>query len=85
MDSKPAGITPGRLLQIYGVAILLIFVVIPAGLYVACDPERLDLDQSARNSAQGQFVRLSDGFTHYEIGGPPAGRLVVLAAGATVP
>jgi len=85
VDSKPAGITPGRLLQIYGVAVFLIFVVIPAGLYVACDPERLELDQSARNSAQGQFVRLSDGFTHYELGGPPAGRLVVLAAGATVP
>ena len=28
---------------------------------------------------------LSDGFTHYEIGGPPAGPVVVLAAGATVP
>jgi pimeloyl-ACP methyl ester carboxylesterase len=54
-------------------------------LYVTFDPERLDLDQSVRSSAPGQFVRLSDGFTHYEIGGPPAGPVVVLAAGATVP
>ena len=83
--SQSPAITPGRLLLIYGVAILVIFVVIPAGLYVAFDPERLDLNQSARSSAPGQFVRLSDGFTHYELAGPPAGRLVVLAAGATVP
>jgi len=38
-----------------------------------------------RNAAPGQFVRLGDGFTHYEIGGPPDGPVVVLAAGATVP
>jgi pimeloyl-ACP methyl ester carboxylesterase len=85
VDSRSPGITPGRLLLIYGVAILIIFGVVPAGLYVAFDPERVDLDQSVRNSAPGQFVRLSDGFTHYEIGGPPAGPVVVLAAGATVP
>ena len=85
MDSRSPGITPGRLLLIYGVALFIIFGVVPAGLYVAFDPERVDLDQSVRNSAPGQFVRLSDGFTHYEIGGPPAGPVVVLAAGATVP
>jgi len=85
VDSRSPGITPGRLLLIYGVALFIIFGVVPAGLYVAFDPERVDLDQSVRNSAPGQFVRLSDGFTHYEIGGPPAGPVVVLAAGATVP
>jgi pimeloyl-ACP methyl ester carboxylesterase len=62
-----------------------LFVAVPAGVYVAADPERLDLDQSVRNAAPGQFARLTDGYTHYEIGGPPEGRVVVLAAGATVP
>jgi len=85
VDSRSPGITPGRLLLIYGVAILIIFGVVPAGLYVTFDPERLDLDQSVRESAPGQFVKLTDGFTHYEIGGPPNGPVVVLAAGATVP
>ena len=85
MDSKPSGITPGRLLLIYAVAIFVIFVVVPAGLYKTIDPERLDLDQTARNSAPGQFVKLTDGYTHYEIAGPPDGPVVVLAAGATVP
>jgi pimeloyl-ACP methyl ester carboxylesterase len=57
-----------------------------AGLYVAVDPERRDLDAAARASAPGQFVRLSDGYTHYDIAGPASSdRVVVLAAGVSVP
>ena len=48
-------------------------------------PRRLDLDDAVRRETPGQFVRLSNGFTHYELGGPPTGRLVVLAAGFSVP
>jgi pimeloyl-ACP methyl ester carboxylesterase len=65
--------------------VLLLVVAAGRGLYVAADPERLEIDQNVRASAPGQFVRLSDGFTHYEIGGPAAGRVVVLAAGISVP
>jgi pimeloyl-ACP methyl ester carboxylesterase len=65
--------------------VLLLVVAAGRGLYVAADPERLEIDQHVRASAPGQFVRLSDGFTHYEIGGPAAGRVVVLAAGISVP
>ncbi len=85
MDSRPPGISPGRLLLIYGVALVTLFVLVPAALYFTLDPERLDLDDAARKSAPGQFVRLRDGYTHYELAGPADGRLVVLAAGATVP
>ena len=85
MDSRPPGISPGRLLLIYGVAFVTLFVLLPATLYFTLDPERLDLDDAARRSAPGQFARLSDGYTHYELAGPAGGRLVVLAAGATVP
>src|SRR5712671_4633827 len=85
MGSSATGPRPGRLLLLYGGIALLLFVVVPAGVYVAADPERLDLDQSVRNAASGQFARLTDGYTHYEISGPPEGRVVVLAAGATVP
>jgi pimeloyl-ACP methyl ester carboxylesterase len=57
-----------------------------AGLYGAADPERLEIDDSVRRAAtSGQFVRLSDGVTHYELGGPENGRPVVLAAGISVP
>ena len=85
MDNRPPGISPGRLLLIYGVALVTLFVLVPAALYFTIDPERLDLDDTARKSAPGQFVRLSDGYTHYELAGPAGGRVVVLAAGATVP
>ena len=86
--SRPPGISPGRLLFIYGVALVTLFVLVPAALYFTIDPERLDLDDAARkslSSASSRFVRLSDGYTHYELAGPPDGRVVVLAAGATVP
>ena len=85
MDNRPPGISPGRLLSIYGVAIVTLFVLVPAALYFTLDPERLDLDDAARQSAPGQFARLSDGYTHYELAGPTNGPVVVLAAGATVP
>ena len=55
------------------------------GLYVFADPEQRDLDAAARAGMPGQFARLTDGFTHYEVGGPADGRAVVLAAGFSVP
>jgi len=54
-------------------------------VYRAEDPEKLELNAQVRASAPGSFVSLGDGYTHYELGGPPNGRVVVLAAGATVP
>jgi len=85
MGSSATGPRPGRLLLLYGGIVFLLFVAVPAGVYFAADPEKLDIDQSVRDKTPGQFARLSDGYTHYEIGGPPDGRVVVLAAGATVP
>jgi pimeloyl-ACP methyl ester carboxylesterase len=64
---------------------LLLGIAACGGVYVAADPERRDLDQTARSSAPGQFIKLSDGYTHYDLAGPPAGRVVVLAAGISVP
>jgi pimeloyl-ACP methyl ester carboxylesterase len=60
-------------------------VTAPVALYSIADPEKLDLDDSVRRATPGQFVRLTDGYTHYEIAGPPAGHVVVLAAGFSVP
>ena len=70
---------------IKGAIIVLLIVAAGGGLYLAADPERLEIDESVRASTPGKFVRLSDGFTHYEIGGPADGRVVVLAAGISVP
>ncbi len=67
-----------------GVAIVVLVAALVA-LYTRLDPEKLDLDDSARRATPGQFVRLTDGYTHYEIAGPPTGHVVVLAAGFSVP
>ena len=64
---------------------LALSVAAGRAVYVAADPEKRDIDQAVRASAPGQFVRLSDGYTHYEVGGPPDSPVVVLAAGVSVP
>ena len=56
-----------------------------AALHSYSDPEKLDLDDAVRRATPGQFVRLTDGYTHYEIAGPAAAHVVVLAAGFSVP
>ncbi len=43
------------------------------------------LDDEARRSASGDFIRLPDGIVHYELKGPPEGQLVVLVHGFSVP
>src|SRR5262249_20771933 len=53
--------------------------------FLALDPERQTLDDGVRHNAPGRFVRLGDGFTHYELSGTHAGHVVVLAAGYSVP
>ncbi len=43
------------------------------------------LNDEARRSASGSFIRLSNGTTHYELGGNQSGEIVVLAHGFSVP
>jgi pimeloyl-ACP methyl ester carboxylesterase len=47
--------------------------------------ETQTLDEDVRASAPGQFVQLLDGFTHYELAGPPDKTVVVLIHGFSVP
>lgn len=49
------------------------------------NPEVAVLDAAARVNAQGRFVPLSGGMTHYEVTGPDTGRVVVLVHGFSVP
>lgn len=44
-----------------------------------------ELNDEARQSADGSFVRLSNGMTHYELGGNESGEIVVLVHGFSVP
>jgi pimeloyl-ACP methyl ester carboxylesterase len=47
--------------------------------------ETLDLDENAREDAPGKFIRLLQGFTHYELSGPHQAQTVVLVHGFSVP
>jgi pimeloyl-ACP methyl ester carboxylesterase len=57
--------------------------------YFALDGEREAMDDAARAAPavkrSGAYVRLTDGVTHYEVGGPEAGERVVLVHGASGP
>jgi len=62
-----------------------VLVAVPTVVYSVADPERLELGDAARHAAAGEFVKLTDGYTHFELAGPPGAPLVVLAAGFSVP
>src|SRR5262252_10353989 len=86
-SASPTGAAPisaGRWLLLYAAAVVTVLLV-PLAAFFLVDPERHELDESARSSAPGRFVRLSDGVTHYELGGPTASPVVVLVAGTSVP
>lgn len=47
--------------------------------------ESKEINEATRSSAPGSFVALSEGCTHYELGGPQSGEPVVLVHGFSVP
>ncbi|MFN8382050.1 MAG: alpha/beta hydrolase [Anaerolineales bacterium] len=47
--------------------------------------ETKELNENTRRAATGSFIALSDGTTHYELGGPKDGKPVVLVHGFSVP
>lgn len=53
--------------------------------YLIRNPEKRDLDDAARQSAGGKFVKLADGITHYDVAGPDSGQRVMLVHGFSVP
>ena len=53
--------------------------------YRTANSEIHNLDDAARKTAPGSFVKLSDGYTHYELSGPDTGKVVLLVHGFSVP
>jgi pimeloyl-ACP methyl ester carboxylesterase len=47
--------------------------------------ETKELNDDTRTSANGSFLQLSNGITHYELGGNESGEIVVLVHGFSVP
>lgn len=44
-----------------------------------------ELNEQTRQGAEGSFIQLTNGVTHYELGGNPNGEVVVLVHGFSVP
>jgi pimeloyl-ACP methyl ester carboxylesterase len=49
------------------------------------NPEKKELTDADRAGVPGNFVRLANGVTHYEVAGPDTGRVVVMVHGFSVP
>src|SRR5215831_15233045 len=70
---------------IWLIAAVVAVVAVSWGIFLYANPEQRELNTETRVHMSGQFAKLSDGYTHYELGGPSDGRVVVLAAGFSVP
>jgi len=53
--------------------------------YALSHREARALDEPTRRALGGDYVRLSDGVTHFELTGPPGGPVVALVHGGTIP
>jgi pimeloyl-ACP methyl ester carboxylesterase len=59
--------------------------VLPVMRYLQFNKESLTMDDQARRGVPGSFVKLTDGVTHYELGGPAGGVPVLLVSGFSTP
>ena len=66
-------------------AVAMTLMIGMAVAYLVADTEKKTLNDKTRSTLPGQFVRLSKGVTHYELGGPEDAPVVVLVHGFSVP
>lgn len=66
-------------------ASLAVLIILLVGVYWIFDPENNELNETTRSRLGGKYIRLSDGVTHYKLGGPEKGKVVVLVHGGTAP
>ncbi|HEX2957102.1 MAG TPA: alpha/beta hydrolase [Chitinispirillaceae bacterium] len=66
-------------------AILIFIIIVLSLLYLLSNREKNTITSDIRAKAQGTYVSLSDGVTHYQIHGPDSGQTVILIHGMTIP
>ncbi len=69
-----------RIFILFDLIILLALV-----FFLVINPEKNSLNETAHSQAPGEFIKLSDGYVHYELSGPEDGEVVVLVHGFSVP
>jgi pimeloyl-ACP methyl ester carboxylesterase len=60
---------------------LILLILILLMLYKVRNQEREELSNAVRKTVWGSFVKLQEGFVHYEIAGPADGRVIALVHG----
>jgi len=75
----------GRKLFIIILIVIMGVLCVPFAAGIVKDAEVLQLNEQTRKKLYGEFVRLSDGWTHYEITGTGRGGTVVLVHGNSSP
>jgi pimeloyl-ACP methyl ester carboxylesterase len=68
--------------------ILTLAIIGAVALYITYkhhDIEKEELTKQSRINTAGSYITLSQGVTHYEIGGPDTGKVVILIHGFSVP
>jgi len=60
-------------------------ILILGSLYLYRDAEKKTLTDADRKKAGGSYIRLSDGITHYQLGGPDTGKTIIMIHGFSVP
>lgn len=74
-----------RLIFVAILFLVTITTVILGGLYLYRNTEKKTLSAAERQHVPGSFIKLKDGFTHYQLAGPDTGKVVVLLSGFSVP
>ena len=60
-------------------------VLLLGAIWFARDREPTSLDEHTRRALPGRFIKLSQGYTNYEIAGPADGPVVLLVPGISIP
>ncbi|RUO18470.1 hypothetical protein CWE08_11155 [Aliidiomarina iranensis] len=77
-----------RVLKWFGIGLVLLLLAVLAYVFIAhqknfVESQRLNVETRAQ--APGDFVELTDGYTHYQIAGPENAPVVVLVHGFSIP
>ncbi len=63
----------------------VLFGLFAAVLYFKGNKEKTTLTDTERKGTSGQYIKLSQGVTHYQIAGPDTGKVIILIHGFSVP
>jgi len=67
---------------IFLAAVTAVFALI---LYLKGNVEKKELTDDTRKGTPGQYIKLSQGITHYQLDGPDSGKVIILVHGFSVP